>query len=113
MTQTEAQHLEATCNALSDTCHSLYNDLMVLAYQFSTAHKLPLHEREIGHTLDAISSGLDVLAELVQGLESEMLQARKKREMLENARSMHKHYTNACAHMLKQGRCDETRRKHM
>ena len=88
MTQTEAQKLEATCNALSDTCHSLYNDLMVLAYQFSAAHKLPLHEREIGHTLDAISSGLDVLAELVQGLESEMLQARKKREMLENARSI-------------------------
>lgn len=106
MTQTEAQHLEATCNALSDTCHSLYNDLMVLAYQCGGAHKLQLHEREVRHALDAINGGLEVIAGLVQCLESEMLKARKKREMLETARSMHKHYSSSCAHMLKQGRCD-------
>ena len=106
MTQTEAQKLKATCNALSDTCHSLYNDLMVLAYQLGAAHKLQLHEREMMHSLDAINGGLEVIAGLVQCLEGEMLKARKKREMLENARSMHKHYSSSCAHMLKQGRCD-------
>ena len=100
MTQTEAQHLEATCNALSDTCHSLYNDLMVLAYQFgAAAHKLQLHEREVMHSLDAINGGLEVIAGLVQCLEGEMLKARKKREMLENARSICKQYANACSHM--------------
>ncbi|OUO51636.1 hypothetical protein B5F76_09130 [Desulfovibrio sp. An276] len=99
MTQTEAQHLEATCNALSDTCHSLYNDLMVLAYQCGGAHKLQLHEREVMYALDAINGGLEVIAGLVQCLEGEMLKARKKREMLENARSICKQYTNACSHM--------------
>ena len=99
MTQTEAQHLEATCNALSDTCHSLYNDLMVLAYQCGGAHKLQLHEREVMYVLDAISGGLEVIAGLVQCLEGEMLKARKKREMLENARSICKQYANACSHM--------------
>ena len=99
MTQTEAQHLEATCNALSDTCHSLYNDLMVLAYQCGGAHKLQLHEREVMYALDAISGGLEVIAGLVQCLEGEMLKARKKREMLENARSICKQYANACSHM--------------
>ena len=99
MTQTEAQKLEDTCNALSDTCHSLYNDLMVLAYQFGGAYKLALHEREICFTLDAISGGLEVIAGLVQCLESEMNRARKKREMLENARSICKQYANACSHI--------------
>lgn len=99
MTQTEAQHLEATCNALSDTCHSLYNDLMVLAYQCGGAHKLQLHEREVMYSLDAINGGLEVIAGLVQCLEGEMLKARKKREMLENARSICKQYANACSHM--------------
>lgn len=99
MTQTEAQRLEATCNALSDTCHSLYNDLMVLAYQCGGAHKLQLHEREVMYALDAISDGLEVIAGLVQCLEGEMLKARKKREMLENARSICKQYANACSHM--------------
>lgn len=99
MTQTEAQHLEATCNALSDTCHSLYNDLMVLAYQCGGAHKLQLHEREVMYALDAINGGLEVIAGLVQCLEGEMLKARKKREMLENARSICKQYANACSHM--------------
>lgn len=106
MTQTEAQHLEDLCNSMSDTAHGLYNDLMVLAYQCGGAHKLQLHEREVMYVLDAISGGLEVIAGLVQCLEGEMLKARKKREMLENARSMHKHYSSSCAHMLKQGRCD-------
>lgn len=99
MTQTEAQRLEDLCNSMSDTAHSLYNDLMVLAYQFGGAHKLALHEREIGHSLDAINGGLEVIAGLVQCLEGEMLKARKKREMLENARSIYKQYANACSHM--------------
>ena len=99
MTQTEAQHLEATCNALSDTCHSLYNDLMALAYQCGGAHKLQLHEREVMYALDAINGGLEVIAGLVLCLEGEMLKARKKREMLENARSICKQYANACSHM--------------
>lgn len=34
-----------------------------------------------------------------QRLEGEMLKARKKREMLENARSICKQYANACSHM--------------
>lgn len=95
MTQTEAQRLEELCNTMSDTAHGLYNDLLTLANKFGGADKLALHEREVMHSLDAISGGLEVIAGLVQCLEGEMLRAEKLAATLKSARAQKRHWQGA------------------
>lgn len=103
MTQTEAQRIAIRCNKLSSMAHGLYNDLLMLANKFGGADKLALHEREVMHSLDAISGGLEVIAGLVQCLEGEMLKAEKLAATLNDARARKRHWQGA-AYNTKVGR---------
>ena len=104
MTEREAQRLEELCNSMSDTAHSLYNDLMVFARNIGgQGHKLPLHESEVMYALDVMSGGLGVLECMMERLEAEMLRAEKMAATIEETRAQKRHWQGA-AYNTKVGR---------
>lgn len=104
MTERDAKLLEERCNAMSDTAHGLYNDLMVFARNIGgQGHKLPLHQREVMYALDVMHGGLGVLTCMMERLEAEMLRAEKLAATLKEARAQKRHWQGA-AYNTKVGR---------
>lgn len=96
MTERDAKLLEERCNAMSDTAHGLYNDLMVFARNIGgQGHKLPLHQREVMYALDVMHGGLGVLTCMMERLEAEMLRAEKLAATLNDARARKRHWQGA------------------
>ena len=104
MTERDAKLLEERCNAMSDTAHGLYNDLMAFARNIGgQGHKLPLHQREVMYALDVMHGGLGVLTCMMERLEAEMLRAEKLAATIKDTRAQKRHWDGA-AYNTKVGR---------